>query len=123
MFRFVEGGLSRSVGLTPMAVTTADNAEAETGRLKKCRKGRPWSPEQAIQHRQGQRQPLVLHQLGHLPTGDNAYLDACRLSCGNSGLVLRFELWIAIDPPDPDVGVQQHQRSASHSSGVVAGPK
>jgi hypothetical protein len=66
-------------------------------------------------NRHGQTQTTSLHQLGDLPAGDRTDPDASGFVLDNEVFGLRNQAIVLVNPPDPDVGINNDHRAASQS--------
>jgi hypothetical protein len=66
-------------------------------------------------NRHGQTQTTSLHQLGDLPAGDRTDPDASGFVLGDEVFDLRNQTIVLVNPPDPDVGINNDHWAASQS--------
>jgi len=67
-----------------------------------------------------QLQPPVLNKFRNLPTGNGAYAETSVFVILKNLFVIRGELRIIVDPPDPNMCIQNNHDSASQSSSANA---
>jgi hypothetical protein len=64
-------------------------------------------------------QSAQFDQLGHFSARDRAYTESIHRLRLNQRQIVRREPASAIDPPDPNVGVQDNHRSAPQSDSAT----
>src|SRR4029077_57607 len=72
-----------------------------------------------VQDRERQRKSPALHQLGDLPAGDHADSKATRLVSLQGFEMLAAQSAVAMNPPDPDVSIEDDHLSASQSDSAT----
>ncbi len=67
----------------------------------------------------GQSKPPALHELGDFPARNRAHGDASLLGGIKQRTSGERECRVAVDPPDPDVGIEDNHPAASQSASAT----